>query len=371
MTTMDDVVAAETVLSRVDGEGGRLVVHGLDLEDLVAAHGFEATAALLWGAIDPELGDPELGDAGEVARALGAARARAFARVPAILAATEDLAPIDALRAGIACLAADGDRAAVVLATAAMPVLLAAAFRRDRGLPPVAPDPALGQAADLLRMLDGTPADAGRVRALETYLVTVADHGMNASTFAARVIAATASDPVSAVAGAIGALKGPLHGGAPGPVLDMLDAVGTPANAAAWIAAALDRGERLMGFGHRIYRTRDPRADVLKAALAALGPRDPARTALAEAVERAARDALAVRYPGRRLDTNVEFYTALLLEAVGIDRALFTPMFGVGRVVGWTAHVLEQRATGRLIRPKARYVGPVPAGDTFRAAAKG
>ena len=366
MTTMDDVVAAETVLSRVDGEGGRLVVHGFDLEDLVAAHGFEATAALLWGGIDAGLADP-----GEVARILGEARARAFARVPAILAATENLAPIDTLRAGIACLAADGDREAVVLATAAMPVLLAATFRRDRGLPPVAPDPALGQAADLLRMLDGTPADPGRVRALETYLVTVADHGMNASTFAARVIAATASDPVSAVAGAIGALKGPLHGGAPGPVLDMLDAVGEPANAAAWIASALGQGDRLMGFGHRIYRTRDPRADVLKAALAELGPRDPSRTALAEAVERAARDALAVRYPGRRLDTNVEFYTALLLEAVGIDRALFTPMFAVGRVVGWTAHVLEQRATGRLIRPKARYVGPVPAGDTFRAAANG
>lgn len=364
--TIDEVVAAETVLSRVDGAGGRLVVHGFDLEDLVAEHGFEATAALLWGAIDPALGD-----AGAVRAALGAARARAFARIGPVLAATGGMAPIDALRAGIAALAGSDDRDAVVLATAAMPVLLAAVSRRDRGLDPVAPDPVLGQVADLLRMLDGEPADERRVRALEAYLVTVADHGMNASTFAARVIAATASDPVSAVTGAIGALKGPLHGGAPGPVLDMLDAVGTPANAPAWIAETLAGGERLMGFGHRIYRTRDPRADVLKAALAELGPRDPARTALAEAVEQAARDALAMRYPGRRLDTNVEFYTALLLEAVGIDRALFTPMFAAGRVIGWTAHILEQRATGRLIRPKARYVGPVPEGDTFRAAANG
>lgn len=366
MTTMDDVVAAETVLSRVDGAGGRLVVHGLDLEDLVATHGYEATAALLWGAVDPALGDAEA-----IAEGLGRARATVFARVPAILAAAEGLAPTDALRAGVAALSADGDREAVILAAAAVPVLLAAAARRDRGLAPVAPDPARGQAADLLRMLDGAPADPARVRALETYLVTVADHGMNASTFAARVIAATASDPVSAVAGAIGALKGPLHGGAPGPVLDMLDAVGEAGRADAWVAAALDRGERLMGFGHRIYRTRDPRADVLKAALAALRPRDPARTALAGAVERAARTALAERYPDRRLDTNVEFYTALLLEAVGIDRALFTPMFAAGRVIGWGAHVLEQRATGRLIRPRSRYIGPVPAGDTYRAAANG
>lgn len=366
MTTLDDAVAAETVLSRVDGEGGRLVVHGLDLEDLVASHGYEATAALLWGAVDPALGD-----AAAIRADLGAARTRVFARLPAILAATGELPPIDVLRAGVAALPAAGDRDAVLLAAAAVPVLLAAAARRDRGLDPVAPDPALGQAADLLHMLDGEPADAGRVQALETYLVTVADHGMNASTFAARVIAATASDPVSAVAGAVGALKGPLHGGAPGPVLDMLDAVGEPGNADAWVAGALDRGERLMGFGHRIYRTRDPRTDVLKAALAELGPRDPARTALAEAVERAARDALAERHPDRRLDTNVEFYTALLLEAVGVDRPLFTPMFAVGRVLGWTAHVLEQRATGRLIRPRARYVGPVPDGDGYRAAANG
>lgn len=364
--TIDDAIAAETVLSRVDGAGGRLVVHGLDLADLAATHGYEATAALLWGAADPALGDPTA-----VAASLGVARVEAFLRVPAVLAASAGLAPIDALRAGIANLEADGDRAAVVLATAAMPVLLAAIARRDRGLPPVAPDPGLGQSADLLRMLDGQAADPARVRALESYLVTVADHGMNASTFTARVIAATGSDPLSAVTGAIGALKGPLHGGAPGPVLDMLDAVGAPANAAAWIAAALDRGERLMGFGHRIYRTRDPRADVLKAALAALGPRGHDRTVLAEAVERAAGAALAVRRPGRGLDTNVEFYTALLLAAVGIDRALFTAMFAVGRVVGWTAHVLEQRATGRLIRPKAHYVGPLPVGDSYRAAVNG
>lgn len=365
-TSMDAVVAAETVLSRVDGSAGQLVVCGLELDDLVASHGFEDTAALLWGSVEPALADP-----GRVGRDLAAAREAAFRRVGAILAATEGLAPIDALRAGIATLSADDDRGAVILATAGMPVLLAVIARRDRGLAPVAPSREHGQVADLLRMLDDAPADPKRVRALETYLVTVADHGMNASTFTARVIAATASDPISAVTGAIGALKGPLHGGAPGPVLDMLDAIGDAADAAAWIAAALDRGERLMGFGHRIYRTRDPRADVLKAALAEHGARDAGRTALAEAVERAARTALDARHPERRLDTNVEFYTALLLEAVGIDRALFTALFAVGRVLGWTAHILEQRATGRLIRPQSRYVGPVPAGDTFRAAANG
>jgi citrate synthase len=204
-----------------------------------------------------------------------------------------------------------------------------------------------------------TPEQAS---ALDAYLVTVAEHGMNASTFAARVVTSTGSDAVSAVVAAIGALKGPLHGGAPGPVLDMLDAIGRPEAAKAWLRAELLAGRRIMGMGHRVYRVRDPRAAVLERALELLEaatPRSP-RLTLARAVERAADEALRRRRPGRELHANVEFYTAVLLEAVGLRRELFTPSFTVGRVAGWLAHVQEQRASGRLIRPSARYVGPQP-----------
>ncbi|HLM40711.1 MAG TPA: citrate/2-methylcitrate synthase, partial [Microvirga sp.] len=164
----------------------------------------------------------------------------------------------------------------------------------------------------------------------------------------------------SAVVAGLCALKGPLHGGAPGPVLDMLDAIGTAENAEGWLDDAIARGERLMGFGHRIYRVRDPRADVLKAAAGRLKGRRN-RIALAEAVEAAALKVLERRKPGRRLDTNVEFYTALLLEALGVLRAGFTPLFAAGRAAGWAAHAIEQERTGRIIRPQSRYVGPRPA----------
>jgi citrate synthase len=185
---------------------------------------------------------------------------------------------------------------------------------------------------------------------------------MNASTFAARVVTSTQSDPVSSVVAAVGALKGPLHGGAPGPVLDMLDRIGDPAQVRPWLEAELAAGRRIMGLGHRIYRVRDPRAFVLERALGAL-EREGAtgRLALARLVERTAEELLAARHPDRPLRANVEFYTALLLEAVGLDRAAFTVTFAVGRCAGWLAHIAEQRRTGRLIRPGSRYVGPLPA----------
>jgi citrate synthase len=198
---------------------------------------------------------------------------------------------------------------------------------------------------------------------MDRYLVTVADHGMNASTFTARVIASTRSDMVSAVAGAVGALKGPLHGGAPGPVLEMLDAIGVPERAEAWLTREMEAGRRIMGMGHRVYRVRDPRAAIFERAvseLSAEGGETP-RLALAHAVEAAATALLAARHPGRDLRANVEFYTAVLLEALGLPRALFSATFAVGRVAGWTAHVMEQRAEDTLIRPRAEYVGAVPA----------
>ncbi|HEV8550336.1 MAG TPA: citrate/2-methylcitrate synthase, partial [Polyangiaceae bacterium] len=215
-------------------------------------------------------------------------------------------------------------------------------------------------AHDYLRLLHGVPPDPAAARALSTYLVTVADHGMNASTYAARVVASTGSDAVSAVVAGVGALKGPLHGGAPGPVLDMLDAIGTPERAQAWLQAELAGGRRIMGMGHRIYRVRDPRAAVLERAVEALERTGAARgrLPLARAVEQAALALLAERHPERPLRTNVEFFTAILLEALGLDRRLFTPTFAVGRVVGWYAHVAEQRRAGKLIRPESRYIGP-------------
>ncbi len=218
-------------------------------------------------------------------------------------------------------------------------------------------------AADALRMLTGARASSAQVAALNTYLVTVIDHGLNASTFAARVTASTRAGLASAVLAGLSALKGPLHGGAPGPVIEMLDAIGSAEQAEAWLGAALDRGERLMGFGHRIYRVRDPRADALKRAvreLAAASATLPGRLALAEAVEAQALQLLRRRKPGRRLETNVEFYTAVLLEALGFPHEAFTCVFAMGRTAGWIAHACEQVLSGRLIRPLSRYVGPEP-----------
>jgi len=227
----------------------------------------------------------------------------------------------------------------------------------------VPPDATLRHSADILRMLRGRPASEAEADALDAYLVTVSDHGLNASTFAARVVASTQAGLTSAVLAGVSALKGPLHGGAPGPVIDMLDGIGRPENARAWLEAALDRGERLMGFGHRVYRVRDPRADVLKAAVRRMGEGSnvlPGRLAFAEAVEKAALAILRDRKPDRPLDINVEFYTALLLEALAFTPSTFTGVFAMGRVAGWIAHAREQLAGGRLIRPASHYVGPQP-----------
>jgi citrate synthase len=282
---------------------------------------------------------------------------------------------MDALRAAVAHLSEPGSTneprwSAAVRLTGAVAVFAAAWARRRYGLPLVSPDPSIGHVADYLRMLRGEPAATHEVEALDAYFVTVIDHGLNASTFAARVIASTRSDLVSAVTAAIGALKGPLHGGAPGPVLEMLDAVGDASRAREWLGSELGARRRIMGMGHRVYRVRDPRAAVLEAAIDRLrravsssGSGDDAimrRLELARAVEREASNLLAVRYPDRALRANVEFYTAVLLEAVGVPRALFSATFAASRVVGWTAHVDEERRKGRLIRPSSVYKGGVP-----------
>jgi citrate synthase len=286
-----------------------------------------------------------------------------FRETAALDAGIKGLSPIEAVRALTARLH-DGDDLATALRLVAAPAVFTPAVTRARqGLAPIAPDPALGHAADILRMIKGRPATAAEAAGLDAYLVTVSDHGLNASTFAARVIASTRAGLTSAVLGGVSALKGPLHGGAPGPVIDMLDEIGRPENARAWIEAALDRGDRLMGFGHRVYRVRDPRADALKKAVTVLGEGSnalPGRLEFAEAVESAALEVLKARKPARSLQTNVEFYTALLLEALAFPPEAFTCVFAMGRVAGWIAHAREQLAGGRLIRPQSRYVGPAP-----------
>ena len=356
---LEGVVVAESALSRVDGEGGRLIIRGHEVGELAEQASFEDTCALLWRG-DPPGSAPRDGIAGLIGRA----REHAFERLDTLGGGLARPDGMDALRAGIAQLAFEEEEDPVVEAATlagATAVFAAAWARAQAGAAPIAPDPHASHAADYLRMATGE-APPVAARALQRYLVTVADHGMNASTFAARVVTSTGSDMVSAITAAIGALKGPLHGGAPGPVLDMLDAVGNEGGARAFLERELARGARIMGMGHRIYRVRDPRAAVLEGAVRLLSPEgaDRARLRIARDVEAAALSLLRERYPGRRLEANVEFYTAVLLDAVGLDRSLFSPTFAVGRVAGWCGHVLEQRQRGRLIRPKLRYVGPVP-----------
>lgn len=354
MTTgLDGIIAAETVLSHVDGAAGELVLRGLPVERAAQTLDFEGITALLWQGFHPLGGRPEA-----LRAAIGQARVAVAAHLPTLLPATDGLSDVEALRLMLSSLPDGAAADDAVRVVAAVPVFIAARSRHARGLPPVAPDPTACHAADFLRMMTGRAADPALARALDTYLVTVSDHGLNASTFAARIVASTRAGMVSSVVAGLCALKGPLHGGAPGPVLDMLDAIGSADAAPAWIAGELAAGRRLMGFGHRIYRVRDPRAEVLKVAVRPL--RSP-RIDLAEQVERAALSALAAHRPDRPLETNVEFYTALLLDAVGLHRDLFTPIFATGRVAGWSAHVMEQEATGRLMRPASRYVGPMAA----------
>jgi citrate synthase len=353
---LEGVVAAETVLSDVDGAAGRLIIRGHSLDEIAGRWTFEDAAALLWSGFFSSVPT-------DFRAALGAARAEVAAELSGLDEGLVRLPPIEAMRALTARLA-DGDDLAIALRlTAAPAVFTAAALRARAGQAPVQPDPSLSHAADIMRMCRGEEASPAEVAALQAYLVTICDHGFNASTFAARVVASTRAGLVSAVLAGISALKGPLHGGAPGPVIEMLDSIGKPENARTWLEAALDRGDRLMGFGHRVYRVRDPRADALKRAVKALGAGSnvlPGRLALAEAVEQAALQVLRERKPNRSLETNVELYTALLLEALAFPPESFTCVFAMGRVAGWIAHAREQAAGGRLIRPAAGYVGPRP-----------
>ena len=351
---LDGVPAAETALSHVDGQKGELIIAGERVGDLVAKSSFEGVTARLWTAAT----EVPISEA-EVRAALGEARARAYARLPQLLAASDGLSIVDGFRAAVAALRAENGLTHDATIVGALPVIVGALVQRTKGQAPRIPNVKLGHAADALSMLHGRAPNASEAAALDAYFVTVCDHGMNASTFTARVIASTQADLFSAITGGYCALTGPLHGGAPEPVLEMLDAIGTRERIKPWIDDALSRGERLMGFGHRVYRVRDPRADVLKSAIGKLAANSTDLPFAAE-VEAYAREALRRKKPDHPLDTNVEFFTAILLDALQIPRQAFTPIFAIARAAGWTAHAREQQRRGRLLRPSSAYIGEIP-----------
>ncbi len=349
------IVAAETRLSCVDGDAGELVIAGFPVEEIAPRASFEEIVYLLWNDALPARALLE-----QFRAALAAQRTLDPLTLDVIRsAAANRVSAMDALRMAAGTLSPDGSDTDVSI-LGRLPAMVAAYWRLRQGQAPLEPRADLGHAANFLYLLSGAEPAAERTRGLETYLNTVVDHGLNASTFTARVITSTGSDLVSAVVGAIGALKGPLHGGAPGPALDMVFEIGDPVNAEPYLRARLERKERLMGFGHRVYRVRDPRADVLAAAAERLyrNGGDMELYERSKAVERTALRLLAEYYPDRKLETNVEFYTALLLHGLGLPVDLFTPVFTISRAAGWIAHCREQERENRLIRPQSEYVGP-------------
>jgi citrate synthase len=359
------VASHATQLSEVDGQAGRLVIRGYDIDELAGRVTFEEAAYLLW------YGDlPNRQQLDACQQEMAVARHLPGPIMDVLRGAARHATGMHALRMGAASLSLDephaddlsseSNRRLALRITARMPALVALHYRLRQGQSICEPPDHLGFAAGYLYMLEGGEPDPARVDGLNAYLVTVLEHGMNASTFVARAIASADSDMVSAITGAVGSLKGPRHGGVPGPVLEMLTEIGTPDRAEAWVRAALGRGERIMGFGHRIYKVRDPRAKVLGEAAEKLvwQTGDRKLLDLMAAVERVTVKVLEEAKPGHDLYANVELYAALILHGVGIPSEIFTPTFAIGRTAGWTAHVLEQFADNLLIRPESVYVGP-------------
>ncbi|MGA7912226.1 MAG: citrate/2-methylcitrate synthase [Candidatus Dormiibacterota bacterium] len=354
---LEGIIAAQTAISMVDGENGRLVYCGYVIADLAEDMSFEEVAHLLWyGRL------PTRAELDALTLELAASRTLTPAATATLNALPTDTDPMDVLRSVVSVQGVEHrlEKPTIPLAvhaTASFPTILANFHRRQAGLEPIGPRADLGHAANYLHMLNGKESSPEIVRALNTYLVLLADHGMNASTFTARVIASTDSDLASCLVGAIGALKGPAHGGAPSAVMDQLEKIGTAGNAERWMREARKQKVRFMGFGHRIYRTYDPRARILKAMCQRLNPQF---YDLASKVEETALAILHEEHPERPQATNVEFYSAGVLQAIGLPKEYFPPTFAVSRAAGWTAHVLEQSANNRIIRPQSEYIGPEP-----------
>jgi citrate synthase len=347
---LEGVIAGETSLSYIDGDAGRLLYRGYPIGELVKSGSYAAVAELLW--------------TGEWNRA---AKLPCEPVSPAVLTALRalprDARPMDALRTAVSVWGAEHNPSWPATAeqarslTASSPSALAAFARIRQGLEPVAPDPDLDLVPGFLYQLNGELPSDESARALDAYFIVGAEHGFNASTFTCRVISSTRSDIGSAVVGAIGAMKGPLHGGAPSEVVEQIHAVGSPERAEEWVRASMAQGIRLMGFGHRVYRAYDPRAAALREVAESMHNK-PDWLELAIEVEDVALKVLAETYPDRALKTNVEYYAAPVLMGVGLTPDLFPATFALARHAGWTAHAIEQGGANRLIRPDVRYIGP-------------
>ena len=354
---LEGIIGAQTAISHVDGANGRLIYQGYVIADLAQEMSFEEVAFLLWKGHLPNRSELDA-----LTMELAANRELTRAATIALDALPKDTDPMDVLRSVVSVQGVEHRLASptpplAIHATASFPTILAMFHRRQLGLEPLPPRRELGHAANYLYMMNGKESSPEMVRALNTYLVLLADHGMNASTFTARVIASTESDLTSALVGAIGALKGPAHGGAPSAVLEQHEQIREAGDAEAYMRAMRKRKERFMGFGHRVYRVYDPRARILKEMCQKMNPKF---YELAVRIEEIALRILHEEHPERPQSVNVEFYSAGVLEAIGLPKEYFTPTFASARVAGWSAHVLEQAAHNRIIRPQSEYIGPEP-----------
>lgn len=360
---LEGVVVAETAIGDVRGDEGFYHYRGYPAAALATTRSFEEVWHLIHHGHLPTAAELDA-----FARVTAPMRTLPEAVVAALPHVAGSGAPMAALRTALSLAGQDARpwmdlapeaRAHEALRLAAVtPSLVAAIWRTRTGAPVVSSDPSLGLAADYVRMITGTMPSATAAKAVERYLMLTIDHGFNASTFTARVVASTGADLTSAAVAGLGALSGPLHGGAPSRVVDMLREIGTVAEARPWVERALADGKRIMGFGHRVYRTEDPRSAVLEQTARELG--GPI-VELALEVERVALEILDHKYPERKLRTNVEFYAGVVLHEIGLPPELFSPTFGVSRMVGWMAHVREQMQGNRIIRPASRYVGQIHA----------
>ncbi|WP_433453097.1 citrate synthase [Streptomyces sp. CA-142005] len=361
------VVVTETEIGDVRGREGFYHYRQYSAVELARTRGFEDVWHLLVHGTLPDA-ERRAAFTAETA-ALRRLPEEVRAVLPAIAAASRVSGPLAGLRTALSLLGsarglrpvydidADRRRADTLAVCAAVPTLLTALYRLGEGLDPVEPREDLPYAANYLYMLTGEEPEPRRARAVEQYLISTVDHGFNASTFTARVIASTGADVAACLTGAVGALSGPLHGGAPSRALDTLDAIGTPDRIDPWIRERVLAGDRIMGFGHAVYRTEDPRSRMLREIAQSFGG---PRVDFAVEVERRVEAILAELKPGRELHTNVEFYAGVVMELCGLPREMFTPTFAEARVVGWSANILEQAADSKIIRPVARYVGPTP-----------
>jgi len=354
---LEGVIVASTELTKIDGQAGRLIYRGYDATELAGNVPYEAVAHLLWLG-----GLPAEAELLQLREKLGRSRALPVVVEDFLHSVAKVAEPLSVLQTSVSILggldstkSASTVNASIAL-TARMPTIVASFNRFRHNASPLQPRADLSHAANYLYMLTGKEPRPEHVRALDSYFTLLADHGLGASTFVARVAASTLTDVYSAVVAAISALKGPLHGGAPIYVWEMLQSIGTPERAREWLRECLAKGDRIMGFGHRVYRTEDPRSKVLKRLAKELVKPDLFH--LASTVESEARELLREDHPNRVIDTNVEFYSSLVLDAVGIPPELFTCTFACARSVGWTAHIVEQRKDNRLFRPESEYKGP-------------